>query len=399
MALSRIKTNSIANDAVTSTKIAPNTVVASDIAALSIDSTKLASNAVSIDKVDTTVTQSLGMRNRVINGAMVIDQRNAGASVTSTGANFGTDRWQLQGSQVSKYSAQQNAGSVTPPMGFSKYLGISSLTAYSVLSSDYFGLLQVVEGYNIADLGWGTANAKTITISFQVYSSLTGTFGASLINGTNTRSYPFSYSIPIANTWTTISVTIAGDTIGTWATDNTGGIKVWFSLGAGSTFSGTANAWTGSGFIAQPTGSVSVVGTSGATFYITGVQLEKGSVATPFEYRQFTTELALCQRYYEKSYDQGTKPGTATVASSLGTFPTAYAVYFVANYKVTKRVAATVSGYSTFDGSSGNYAVNNSSNVGLSGTISNGTQGVIIFTGGSPGNVSAYVHFTAESEL
>jgi hypothetical protein len=247
-----------------------------------------------------TAATGFGFKNRIINGAMMIDQRNAGASVTSTGANFSVDRWQLQGSQTSKYSAQQNAGSVTPPVGFNKYLGVTSLSAYSVTSTDYFGLLQVIEGNNIADLNWGTANASTVTISFWVRSSLTGTFGGSLINGDNTRSYPFSYTISSANTWEQKSVTIAGDTTGTWSTDNSGGIKVWIGLGAGSTFSGTAGSWTGSGFIAQPTGTVSVVGTSGATFYITGVQLEKGSTATSFDYRPYGTEYQLCQRYYQQ---------------------------------------------------------------------------------------------------
>ena len=268
-----------------------------------------------------TYAQYTGFKNRVINGSMVIDQRNAGASVTSTGANFSVDRWQLQGSQTSKYSAQQNAGSVTPPIGFNKYLGTTSLSAYSVTSTDYFGLMQVIEGNNIADLNWGTANASTVTLSFWVRSSLTGTFGGSLINGNNTRSYPFSYTISAANTWEQKSVTIAGDTTGTWSTDNSGGIKVWIGLGAGSTFSGTAGSWTGSGFIAQPTGTVSVVGTNGATFYITGVQLEKGSTATSFDYRPYGTELSLCQRY-AIAYSGSTTASYQRFGSCIGTATT-----------------------------------------------------------------------------
>ena len=156
---------------------------------------------------------------------------------------------------------------------------------------------QFIEGYNIADLGWGTAQAKTVTLSFQVYSSLTGTFGGALQNDGQNRSYPFTYSIPVANTWTTISITIAGDTTGTWLTTNGRGIAVWFGLGVGSANSGTAGSWAGAGYYSA-TGATSVVGTSGATFYITGVQLEVGLNATGFEYRQYGTELALCQRYY-----------------------------------------------------------------------------------------------------
>ena len=237
-------------------------------------------------------------RNRIINGAMVIDQRNAGASVTPTDGQYIVDRFSARLSQASKYTIQQNAGSVTPPVGFTNYLGVTSSSAYSVLAGDYFGIQHQIEGFNTADLGWGTANAKTVTLSFQVYSSLTGTFGGSLRNFAVNRTYPFSYSISVANTWTTISVTIAGDTTGTWLTTNSIGIQITFGLGVGSTLgSGTAGAWAASSTWV-PTGSVSVVGTNGATFYITGVQLEVGLNATNFDYRPYGTELALCQRYY-----------------------------------------------------------------------------------------------------
>jgi hypothetical protein len=236
------------------------------------------------------------MRNRIINGAMVIDQRNAGASVTPANQQYLVDRWLYGATQTSKFTAQQNAGSVTPPTGFTNYLGLTSSSAYSVTSTDTFYVRQTIEGFNTADLRWGTASAKTVTLSFQVYSSLTGTFGGVLRNSAGDRNYPFTYSIPVANTWTTASITIAGDTTGTWLTTNGIGINVLFSLGTGSTFSGTAGAWSGSTLFSA-TGATSVVGTNGATFYITGVQLEVGTQATSFEYRQYTTELQLCQRY------------------------------------------------------------------------------------------------------
>jgi hypothetical protein len=237
-------------------------------------------------------------RNRIINGAMVIDQRNAGASVTPTTSQFITDRWIAGGTQSSKFSIQQNAGSVTPPAGFTNYLGVTSLSAYSVGSTDAFYVNQKIEGYNVADLNWGSANAKTITFSFWVRSSLTGTFSGSIYNSAADRSYPYTYTISSANTWEQKTITIVGDTTGTWLTTNGNGMTVLFSLGYGSTYQGTANAWQ-AGFYGSATGATSVVGTNGATFYITGVQLEAGSTASPFEYRSYGTELALCQRYFE----------------------------------------------------------------------------------------------------
>jgi hypothetical protein len=249
---------------------------------------------------------SSAIKNRIINGAMVIDQRNAGASVTPTATVYTLDRWQCEISQSSKVSVQQNAGSVTPPVGFTNYLGVTSLSAYSVGASDFFTIQQFIEGFNTADLGFGTANAKTVTLSFWVRSSLTGTFGGCLANYDFNRSYPFTYTISVANTWEQKSVTITGDTTGTWNTNNSGSLFLQLSLGAGSTVSGTAGAWAASGF-RSATGGTSVVGTNGATFYITGVQLEVGSQATGFEYRQYGTELALCQRYFMATNTAGTQ--------------------------------------------------------------------------------------------
>jgi hypothetical protein len=253
-------------------------------------------NAVSIAQSG---ANNVTMRNRLINGQMQIDQRNAGASVTpsTTGVNnYSVDRWALQSSQASKLSIQQNAGAVTPPAGFTKYLGFTSLAATSLGAGDYFVLTQPIEGLNVTDFGFGTANATTITLQFWVRSSLTGTFGGGLQNSAANRSYPFSYTISSANTWEQKTITIVGDTSGTWLTTNGVGLYLWLGLGVGTTYSGTAGAWTGANYVSA-TGAVSVVGTNGATFYITGVQLEKGSTATPFEQRLYGTELQLCQRY------------------------------------------------------------------------------------------------------
>ena len=244
---------------------------------------------------------TFGFRNRIINGAMVIDQRNAGASVTPTADGYySCDRWAVGVPQASKFTIQQNAGSVTPPVGFKNYLGITSTSAYSIVTGDAFRVQQIIEGFNVADLGWGTASAATVILSFWVRSSLTGTFGGSLMNGSANRAYPFSYTISAANTWEQKTITIAGDTSGTWATNNTAGVWLSFGFGVGSTYSGTTGSWSANTYLSA-TGATSVVGTNGATFYITGVQLEKGSTATSFDYRPYGTELALCQRYYEKA--------------------------------------------------------------------------------------------------
>jgi hypothetical protein len=259
-------------------------------------------NTVSYSTLNSDNQSKLGIsfKNRIINGAMVIDQRNAGASVTqTTSAPYSVDRFFIYGTVNSKFTAQQNAGSVTPPTGFTYYLGCTSSSAYSVTSTDRFDFGQAIEGYNIGDLGFGTANAKTTTLSFWVRSSLTGTFGGSLRNGSADRSYVFSYTINSANTWEQKSVTITGDTTGTWNTTNSQGLYINFSLGAGSTLSTTAGSWVAGNYLSV-TGGTSVVGTSGATFYITGVQLEVGTQATTFDYRNYGTELGFCQRYFHR---------------------------------------------------------------------------------------------------
>ena len=255
-----------------------------------------------------TTTGYYGFKNRIINGAMAINQR--GFSGAPAAGAYTLDRWSAGISQASKFTVSQTPSSTETGFatrvgaGFTNYLGATSSSAYSVLTADFFFLQQQIEGFNVSDLAWGTANAKTVTLSFLVYSSLTGTFGGAIRNqdASPTRSYPFSYTISSANTWTQISLTIAGDTSGTWASNNTTGMSICFGLGVGTTFSGTAGAWAGANYVTA-TGATSVVGTSGATFYITGVQLEKGSTATSFDYRPYTTELQLCQRYYQKIGD------------------------------------------------------------------------------------------------
>jgi hypothetical protein len=310
-------------------------------------------------------TQTYGMKNRIINGDMRIDQRNAGASVTpsATATNVYTvDRWFYYQSQASKFAVDQNAGSITPPSGFGHYLGLTSQSAYSITSSDYFGIGQIIEGFNTTDLAWGTANAATITLSFRVYSSLTGTFGGSIQTADQSRSYPFTYTIGSANTWTTVAVTIPGDTGGTWVgASASGSVRVNFGLGMGSTFSGTAGAWATANYISA-TGATSVVGTNGATFYITGVQFEKGSTATQFDYRPFGAELQLCQRYYQTTgsitgvgANSTTFQGFVTYAVQMRIVNPAFALNAV--MRITDGYASNI----TMSSLSAGYSINQSS--------------------------------------
>ena len=309
-------------------------------------------NTATINGATPTVYNTVG-KNKIINGAMEIDQRNAGASTTAQG--YKVDRWGYFASGSPTFNLQQNAGSVTPPTGFTNYLGATSTSAYSMGSTDRAGFFQAIEGFNIADLGWGTANAKTVTLSAWVRSSLTGTFGGVVANSAYNRCYVFSYTISAANTWEYKTITITGDTTGTWLTTNGAGINLSFAFGAGSGAVTTAGSWGSTAYFA-PTGQVNVAGTNGATFYITGVQLEVGSVATEFERRPYGTELALCQRYYEKSYRPSSVPGSSgvppgfitTLTNGVVTNSTA-GVY----YKVVKRAIPTVTVYNAVNGTSG----------------------------------------------
>jgi len=343
-----------------------------------------------------------GARNRIINGDMRIDQRNAGAASANTISGYFLDRWQVTQSTSGKLIAQQNAGSVTPPAGFSNYLGVTSQSSYSVSSTDFYNISQFIEGFNFSDLQWGTANAKTVTISFWVRSSLTGTFGGSLINDALNRSYPFSYTISAANTWEYKTITVAGDTSGTWVGSTNGaGLKLYFALGVGSTYSGTAGAWSGS-LLISATGATSVVATNGATFYITGVQLEAGSVATPFERRSYGQELALCQRYYSKSYSVGTAPGAVTnLGSVYGRWSNnGSANALGARFVQSMRTAPTVTTYDDL-GNSGKIRILDSmtdpANITPSAVAAIGENSFVVAYNATANGM--YYHYTASAEL
>ena len=347
------------------------------------------------------VANNLPFRNRIINGDMRIDQRNAGVSVTPTANVYTLDRWYALVGSASKMSFQQ---STTTATGFFNSALATTVTAYSVSGTDTFAFLQSIEGFNVADLGFGTANAKTVTLSFWVRSSLTGTFGGSLFNGNADRSYPFTFTISSANTFEYKTITIAGDTSGTWTKDNSAGLRVYLGLGVGATYSGTAGAWSGA-FYASATGATSVVGTSGATFYITGVQLEAGTTASDFEFLPWDVNLRRCERYYQRTYNYGVANGTAAqgtsgAASSVTTATTSYAACQY-RYSTRARTTPTITFYSGETGTISKISADSTDGNGY--VASNGETGCFIQRSNDSSGVyngsNMFVHVIADAEL
>lgn len=289
--------------------------------------------------------QYVGARNLIINGAMTVSQR--GTSFTpSTGLAYSLDRYATLETTDGSMTISQDTSVV--PTDFQYSLKAVTGTADSSLAAGQrMILLTRIEGYNVAHLELGTANAKQFTLSFYVRSSLTGTFGGAFQNSASDRNYPFTYTINSADTWERKTITITGDTSGTWNTTNGTGLQVCWGLGVGSTYSGTAGAWA-AGDINSATGATSVIGTASATWYITGVQLEVGDTATPFEHEDFGTTLAKCQRYLPALNHQGNGMyATGKAFSSTGarifyqfkvpprTNPTGISISAAGDFKIT----------------------------------------------------------------
>lgn len=351
-------------------------------------------------------------RNRIINGDMRIAQR--GTSSTSTSAGYHTvDRIRMTGSgALFSAVAASMAQSTVAPSGFTNSFLYTATNGTTPTTNQTIAIQHRIEGNNVADLLWGSASAQPVTLSFWVRSSLTGTFGGAVRNADASRNYVFSYSIAVANTWEYKTVTVSGDTSGTWLTDTGVGIDLLFSLGAGPDALRSAGSWSSS--TAQGvTGQTNVVGTSGATFYITGVQLEAGSVATPFERRPYGTELALCQRYYEKSYNQNTVPGSSTASGMIvgvtpsSTISNTSGYNIGARYAVAKRASPTVTLYAR-TGEEGCVSTGASTSIvlavgsgGVFGGADTGFASAINETGGSVSITGLTVgfHFVANAEL
>jgi hypothetical protein len=350
-----------------------------------------------------------GLKNRIINGDMRIDQRNAGASV-ALGAGvtaYPTDRYRVENNTTGTATGQNVSDA---PTGFSNSLKYTvTATDASLASTENVVIIQPIEGFNTADLVFGTASAKTITISFWVKSSVTGTFGGSILNASFGRFYPYSYTISAANTWEYKTVTIPGDTTGTWVGATNGiGLRLMFCLAAASDRVATAGAWTTSlGF--GPTGQTNLMATNGATWQITGVQLEVGSTATPFERRLYGMELNNCKRYYEKSYDYSVVPATTTNVGrwNAGGSATGQTTGYVSGghvvFQVEKRAIPTVTSYDAV-GNSGKCtrftlggADNHNQNVVVADAAMNGWF-PFADTGGT-NDSGCGVHWVASAEL
>jgi hypothetical protein len=355
-------------------------------------------NTATINSMTPTADSLQGFRNRIINGDMRIAQRGTGA-FTTTG-DYPVDRFLVANATDGAFSAQQDSSA---PTGFVNSVKVTTTTADATLTTTQnIQFTHRIEGTNIADLGWGTANAKIVTLSFWVRSSLIGTFGGALRNSASDRSYPFTYNISVADTWEQKTVTIVGDTTGTWLTTTGIGINVFFGLGAGPDRSGTAGAWNSNNNVSA-TGAVSVIGTLNATWYITGVQLEVGSVATPFERRDYGRELIMCQRYYEKSYAVDTAVGTGLAAGIVGfNTPLTGTGDIPANisFKVTKRANPTLTVYNAVSGASGAaYRTSDAASISVTGINYVGTNGGAVFTLASGSANNYLIHWTAAIEL
>jgi hypothetical protein len=389
--------------------IADNTVIAADVLDGTLTGAKLAANTLansvfqtgSVESYMRAVNLDFGLRNRIINGDMRIDQRNNGASVTPNASAYTLDRWELSTAVSSKLSVQQSS---TAPAGFRNSVLLTSTSAYTPSSSDYISYCQKIEGFNFADMMWGTANARPVTISFWVRSSLTGTFSGALQNDGAGRSYPFTYTISAANTFEFKTVTIAGDTSGTWNTTTGKGVEVHFNMGSGSNLLGTAGAWA-SVWNTGATGSVSLVGTNGATWYLTGVQVEEGLQPTPFEYRHYTTELQLCQRYFYKHASGGSGSNDNVIGFAwyyTSSFVLSY-IKFPVNMRTNPNAVQT-SGtdfYGLYRSGTGDFfnslTLNTSSVSGVELYNDGQVSGTAGQTGGLVGNSSSmYLGFSAE---
>lgn len=321
-------------------------------------------------------------RNKIINGNFIISQRYGSSSVTGE-VGYPIDRWNVDSINRGSFNFQQ---SFSGPPGFKNCL--IATTSSSFTPTSYNFLNHHIEGIDIADLAWGTASAKPVTLSFWIYASIPGRYSVAITNSQNLYAFPTYVDVGIGSTWEYKTVTIPGPTTGTWNTDiGTVGLRIKFNLGSGSNFESTANVWTAADKAIVP-GSVGLSSYSSATLRLTGVQLEKGTVATPFEFRSYQKELALCQRFYQVHqgwsvgrYDSGASGSSFLIFKPTVPFAVQPPSVVIAEHSTSanRNVYASGGSYVVGDGS---YTWNSGSAVGsprygwvFHGTLSNLPQG------------------------
>jgi hypothetical protein len=331
----------------------------------------------------------IGARNRnlIINGGMAIDQRNNGGTITSPNVGIACDRWQCA-TYVTGTTIQR---STTAPPGFTHSYLMTNGTAIQPFASTYYHQIwQIIEGLNIPQLAWGTSSAKPISVSFWVRASITGLYSFGISNGTNpsnsnhTRTFCQTFTINSVNTWEYKTFVIPGCIDGTWNTDNTHGMTISFNLGSGTVFDTTTpGTWITQSAAAAKNATASTIefnNVTGATFYLTGVQIEEGKVATPFESRSYQQELALCQRYYYDSdyanalygYNGNPIATATTIAVGSGVFP------------VTMRATPTVTLPNGADQSGVNVYGATAAHIGVNGFVRITSTGTAFSTNGTP---------------
>ena len=341
----------------------------------------------------------LGHRNTVINGHMRIAQR--GTAAVSTNDSFPVDRWKVSAATTGAWTSQQiPTATTTTPAGFDYSLNFTKTTGGTAAAGDYNYLVQYIEGNNCSHFDWGTANAKTLMLSFWVRSGQVGTFGGSLRNSAANYAYCFTYTVNVINTWEYKTIQITGITAGTWLKDTSTGISLFFDLGSGANGRGTAGIATGN-YVGTTGTSLYPSNTTGGYINFTGVQLEQNYQPTPFEQRPYGVELALCQRYFirygsENSYDR--------FAYGYGNSTTA--VECTINFPVEMRAVPTLDSWSTLrvaDGTNSlalsSLTVNSALSCRKAATINAGYTGGVQFrpyTLDSNGSTTAYLRLTAE---
>ncbi len=239
-------------------------------------------------------------RNMVINGGMTISQRGT-TFASAANVTYTLDRMQWYDTGDGVVDISQSTD--TPNGNFYNSLKVDVTTEDSSLAAgDLYNIIHQIEGYNIAHLGWGTSVAKTVTLSFHIKSPKTGTHCVTLRNSDQTRTRVEEFTVSAADTWEKKTITIPGDTSGTWQATNSAGIQLIFPLAVGSTYhsSVAAGSWGNGGNIYGSSNQVNCMDSDANNWYITGIQLEAGQTATPFEHEDYGTTLRKCQRYYYK---------------------------------------------------------------------------------------------------